>query len=473
MHDALYRGEADAGALVLVRRMQALEGAEQLVGIAHVEAGAVVAHEEGRLLPVAQQADLDARLLGLGAELPRIADQVLQRRAQQARVGVGLHAVPHRDFDLARRLAALHVRDHLARELADVDVAPRELAARHLGKIQQVLDQLAHALRRGADASEVAARLLGHLLGKVLEQRLAEAVDRAQRRAQVVRHRIAERLELGVGRLQLDGALLDARFQLGVEPQHFFLGAAPLAHLALGFAVRGLEPARRALDFREHAVEALGEQAELVVGELFGAQRIIALFAHLGRDARDGEHRTHQDAVHPAREEIRHPHGEHGDDRRDAEIAQQAVEQLVVGAQVHRAEDFAVADDALEDHQVVALDPDAVAFGQPRKFARRLLVGGKQAPARVVDGRGEDLRAVAQQRKVFPRHLGVVEAERRRGHLPEQLGLRIEIVDPALAIKPQVVGDHCRDGDQQRRQRGGELDREDLAADGLARRGHG
>src|SRR5260370_19472792 len=190
VHDALYRGEADAGALVLVRRMQALEGAEQLVGIAHVEAGAVVAHEEGRLLPVAQQADLDARLPGLGAELPRIADQVLQRRAQQARVGVGLHAVPHRDLDLARRLAALHVRDHLARELADVDVAPRELAARHLGKIQQVLDQLAHALRRGADAPEVAARLLRALLAEGLRQGPAATGHLARVRPRAVRARV-------------------------------------------------------------------------------------------------------------------------------------------------------------------------------------------------------------------------------------------------------------------------------------------
>ena len=45
-HDALHRRQADAGAGEVVGAVQALEDAEQPVGIAHVEAGAVVAHVE-------------------------------------------------------------------------------------------------------------------------------------------------------------------------------------------------------------------------------------------------------------------------------------------------------------------------------------------------------------------------------------------------------------------------------------------
>src|SRR3989338_9132525 len=48
LHCAGDRGEADAGAGEVARVVQALEGLEQLVGEAHVEAGAVVSHDEFR-----------------------------------------------------------------------------------------------------------------------------------------------------------------------------------------------------------------------------------------------------------------------------------------------------------------------------------------------------------------------------------------------------------------------------------------
>src|SRR5690606_38552626 len=48
-HDAARRGEADPGARKIVAAVQPLEQPEQALGEAHVEAVAVVAHEEGAL----------------------------------------------------------------------------------------------------------------------------------------------------------------------------------------------------------------------------------------------------------------------------------------------------------------------------------------------------------------------------------------------------------------------------------------
>jgi hypothetical protein len=45
MDDALYGRETDAGAFELGRAVEPLEGAEELAGVGHVEAGPVVAHE--------------------------------------------------------------------------------------------------------------------------------------------------------------------------------------------------------------------------------------------------------------------------------------------------------------------------------------------------------------------------------------------------------------------------------------------
>ena len=89
LHDAVHRGEADTGALVLGSGVQALEGAEQLLGVRHVEAGAVVPDEEDALGALAVGADLDARRGLLAGELPGVAQQVLERRGEQASIAAG------------------------------------------------------------------------------------------------------------------------------------------------------------------------------------------------------------------------------------------------------------------------------------------------------------------------------------------------------------------------------------------------
>ena len=178
--------------------------------------------------------------------------------------------------------------------------------------------------------------------------------------------------------------------------------------------------------------------------------------------------------MHPAREEPSHAHGECGDHRRDAEVTEQAIEERVFGAHVDRAEDLAVLHDTLEDDELSALDARAIGLGQRREFALPLVrVRGEEAAARVVDRRGENERAVAQQCQVLARRLGVVEAQRRRRRLSEELGLRLQVVDPPPVVKAEVVGEHRRDREQHRDERSRELDREDLAADRAVGAGHG
>jgi hypothetical protein len=45
LDDLLHGRQADAGSLELISRVKPLEHAEQLAGIRHIEAGAVIAHE--------------------------------------------------------------------------------------------------------------------------------------------------------------------------------------------------------------------------------------------------------------------------------------------------------------------------------------------------------------------------------------------------------------------------------------------
>src|SRR4051812_43622000 len=75
--DALHRGEAYPCAREVVVAVKTLKRSEQLGDVAHVEARAVVAHEEHALAVLLERAELDARLWSLLRELPGVAEQVV------------------------------------------------------------------------------------------------------------------------------------------------------------------------------------------------------------------------------------------------------------------------------------------------------------------------------------------------------------------------------------------------------------
>ena len=64
-NDALHGREADAGPLEIFGAVQALERAKELLRVAHVEAHAVVSHEEGRHAVVRFATEADVRRLAL------------------------------------------------------------------------------------------------------------------------------------------------------------------------------------------------------------------------------------------------------------------------------------------------------------------------------------------------------------------------------------------------------------------------
>src|SRR5437773_1971898 len=354
---------------------------------------------------------------------------------------------------------------HLLRQLAYIGVAPLEAASRYAREVEQVLDQLPHALRGGPDSRQVALCLLRHILREVLQERLAEAVDGTQRRAQVVGHGVAERLELSVRIFQLRGSLLHASFQLCVQPEDFLLGAIMLGDLAAKDFVRRLQVAGRALDFGEHRVEALREHADLVLAQLGRAQRERALLGHFPRDVRDREQRAGDNVLKLARQDVGHQHRYRRDDCGYPEIADQPVVELIIRAQVHRAEHLPAVADALEQNQLIALDAGYIGLRQLRKLpAVRARIAGEDFSPGVVNRRGADLRAVMKQLEVFLRHPGIVEGQRRRRGPPEQIRLRRHVGDQALPVSSQVEAHHHSDRDEERRQRRDKHDRQQLLA---------
>lgn len=73
---ASHRRQADAVAFEVALHMQTLERREQPVCVGHVEAGAVVGHVEMDRAVRLVCADPNLRMLALGGELQRVAEQI-------------------------------------------------------------------------------------------------------------------------------------------------------------------------------------------------------------------------------------------------------------------------------------------------------------------------------------------------------------------------------------------------------------
>jgi hypothetical protein len=79
VNDALHRSKAYACPFELARRVQALKGPEQLLGVGHLKPGAVVAHEIHRfVIVVLLSTELYLRARVLLCELPCVVEQVVQ-----------------------------------------------------------------------------------------------------------------------------------------------------------------------------------------------------------------------------------------------------------------------------------------------------------------------------------------------------------------------------------------------------------
>src|SRR5207245_7398253 len=100
--------QADPRALELLRAMETLEHAEELGGVLHVEADAVVADEDHDLVAGAVlHADLDPRVIALARVLDRIGHEVGQGQPQHR--GIPRHAGQGRDAPVDRAAVRLRL----------------------------------------------------------------------------------------------------------------------------------------------------------------------------------------------------------------------------------------------------------------------------------------------------------------------------------------------------------------------------
>src|SRR6202521_5143870 len=196
--DPLRGGQPDSCPRELTDRMQTLERGEQLAGMRHVETDAVVAHEERPADHGGGNPHFDAREGRLAAEFPGVPKQVLQQRANELRVDVRLKTVGDDELHGTTRLSADELGPDAARQCAQVDPFEIRLAARNPRQREKRVDQRPHAhcvvvdLMQAVDSFGVETALV------FLEEDLREPVHSPEWSAEIVGHRVAERLELSV-----------------------------------------------------------------------------------------------------------------------------------------------------------------------------------------------------------------------------------------------------------------------------------
>ena len=148
---------------------------------------------------------------------------------------------------------------------------PSDLGPAHAGERQQVVDELAHLLTRVGDGLQVVRRLVRQLTVGGPLQHLDVAVDVPQRRAQIVRHGIAEGFQFLVDDGQFRG-VRGVALTLDLVLPHRVLEAFQLGHVprrgehALQTPAAVVEGGRVV---RHHGFPAVdGARGELVVRDL-------------------------------------------------------------------------------------------------------------------------------------------------------------------------------------------------------------
>ena len=220
-------------------------------------------------------------MFAVACELPCIAQQVVEQHVHQHRVGDHRHVARDLDRDRAPGRLGLQVADHRFGDARQIDRLPAQGLPGDAGEVDQCVDQDGHALGTGADAHELVAVALVQARPGLFGEDAREAVDRAQRRAQVVRHRVGEGLQLAHRGLELGGARAHPRLELLVE-----VAQAEFGDLARGDVVDGAgDPALLAAAVAQraagdpHPADLAGERAQ--------AQLVAPLLAIPGQQGAD------------------------------------------------------------------------------------------------------------------------------------------------------------------------------------------
>ncbi|VCU71971.1 hypothetical protein PIGHUM_04063 [Pigmentiphaga humi] len=162
LDDTAHVGQSDAGAFEFFHAMQALEHAEQLADIFHVETYAVVAYMHHMPAVARFGADLDDGGIAPTRVFHGVGQQVAHGQVDVGGIGEDRGQIGrYHPLDLAFLQVGRQFVANLRDRVSQVDPGRPQRRASHLRERQQRIDQVAGKARRVADVPEVARAPFG------------------------------------------------------------------------------------------------------------------------------------------------------------------------------------------------------------------------------------------------------------------------------------------------------------------------
>ena len=235
LDDALDQGQAHAGPFEFILAVQPLKDAKELVGVPGIEPGTVVLDIINVLFGLGLTADFHQGVFPMSGEFDGVGQQIHKHLAHQRRVAPGRR----QRFNV--QLGSSFARE--GRQLLEDRIGQRShvqhgrghLLAAQSGEVQQFINQSAHAVCFALDDSRDAFAFRADFVPVILHQNLGITGDAAERRAQVVGHRVGEGFQLFVDQLQLGGPFGDASFEFRVQPANLLFRPPAFGDVARNF----------------------------------------------------------------------------------------------------------------------------------------------------------------------------------------------------------------------------------------------
>ena len=156
-------------------------------------------------------------MFDLAGEFGGVAEEIFKRDAEELGVGFDAEAGLDGDVEFTVWVFFLNVGGNVFCEGGEIDRLGCYVGAGDAGELEECVYETAHALHPGADALDIVAADLVDCIRVVLFEGEREAIDGAERSAQIVRDGVGEGFQFPVGVFELGGALPDAFFEGDVE----------------------------------------------------------------------------------------------------------------------------------------------------------------------------------------------------------------------------------------------------------------
>ena len=176
-HDAMRNRKSHARAGIIGVRVQPLKHAEQLVGVLHIEADAVVAYRIDDLRVCPLRLDSDVGRFDATGVLDGVIDEIQPDQVQQRAIAIDRRQCAGLDVRRHPRAARKRIADDLPDHCVHVDGFELQRLTTDAGKFQQIVDELRHAVAGVADGPQITHALPIETRRVVLLQQARVTID--------------------------------------------------------------------------------------------------------------------------------------------------------------------------------------------------------------------------------------------------------------------------------------------------------